>query len=206
VNQAASVLAGVPLCEVVAKRGTSLSTQRKELFGKVGSHCPERQNFRLTDGAKTKFTTKLGMDPAEFAGRKCGGQVLDERLGVEDRVNALREFGEKLVKGRRLLASAALAMIAVGLCAHVLLGNNGWMSYRQKKVEYEGLQQDLQRMDEENRRLDTEIKALKSDPKAIEKEAREQLRYAKPGEVIYLLPEQAGTAQSPPPRDESARR
>ncbi len=47
-------------------------------------------------------------------------------------------------------------------------------------------------MDEENRRLDAEIKALKSDPKAIEKEAREQLRYAKPGEVIYLLPEQPG--------------
>jgi cell division protein FtsB len=62
-------------------------------------------------------------------------------------------------------------------------------------------------MDEENRRLDGDIRALKSDPKAIEKEAREQLRYAKPGEVIYLLPEQAGQqpAQSPQ-QTESARR
>ena len=56
-----------------------------------------------------------------------------------------------------------------------------------KKAEYQKLQRELKRMDEENRRLDTEIKALKSDPKAIEKEAREQLRYAKPGEVIYLF-------------------
>ncbi len=88
---------------------------------------------------------------------------------------------------RRLLASAAFMVIAGCLCAHVLLGNNGWMTYRQKKAEYRKLQQELKRMDEENRRLDAEIKALKSDPKAIEKEAREQLRYAKPGEVSIFF-------------------
>ena len=101
----------------------------------------------------------------------------------------VQQFGQKLIAGRRLLASALLALFAVGIFAHVLFGNNGWMSYRQKQAEYQKLQAELQRMDEDNRRLDTEIKALKSDPKAIEKEAREQLRYAKPGEVIYLLPE-----------------
>jgi cell division protein FtsB len=61
-------------------------------------------------------------------------------------------------------------------------------------------------MDEENRRLDSEIKALKSDPKAIEKEAREQLRYAKPGEVIYLLPEPPAQHPAQNPATESARR
>jgi len=118
-------------------------------------------------------------------------------------VNWLQELGQKIVRWRRILASAAVAVIAVCLCIHVLLGNNGWMTYRQKRIEYQKLQQDVQHMDEENRRLDSEIKALKSDPKAIEKEAREQLRYAKPGEVIYLLPEQQ--AQHPP-QTESARR
>jgi cell division protein FtsB len=97
-----------------------------------------------------------------------------------------------------MLASAAFAAIAIGLCAHVLLGNNGWMTYRQKKTEYQKLQQELQQMDQENQRLDSEIKALKSDPKAIEKEAREQFRYAKPGEVIYLLPDQAGQHPAQP--------
>jgi cell division protein FtsB len=122
-------------------------------------------------------------------------------------VKRFREFVEKVVQWRRLLASAAFLVIAGFLCAHVLTGNNGWIAYRQKKAEYQKLQQDLKRMDEENRHLDTEIKALKSDPKAIEKEAREQLRYAKPGEVIYLLPEQPGqhAAQTPQPT-ESARR
>lgn len=119
----------------------------------------------------------------------------------------LLEFVKKLVRWRRLLASAAVAVIAVCLSAHVMLGENGWVKYRQKKAEYQKLQQELQHMDEDNRRLDAEIKALKSDPKAIEKEAREQLRYAKPGEVIYLLPEQRGQqpAQSSSP-PESARR
>lgn len=119
----------------------------------------------------------------------------------------LREFAQKLVQWRRLLASALLAVIATCLWAHVMLGSNGWVKYRQKKAEYQKLQQDLQHLDEENRRLDAEIKALKSDPKAIEKEAREQLRYAKPGEVIYLFPEQSGQRPAQNPQQpESARR
>jgi len=106
-----------------------------------------------------------------------------------------------------LLASAAFVVIAVCMFTHVLLGDNGWISYRQKKAEYQRLQQDLQKMDTENQRLDSEIKALKSDPKAIEKEAREQLRYAKPGEVIYLLPESAAPhAAQPQQPPESAKR
>jgi phosphomannomutase len=69
------VLAGLLMCEMVAKRGKSLGTQVRELFGKVGSYYPERQNFRLTDEAKTKFTTRLGTNPAEFAGRKVSQVV-----------------------------------------------------------------------------------------------------------------------------------
>jgi cell division protein FtsB len=119
----------------------------------------------------------------------------------------VQEFAKNLVQWRRLLASAVLAMVAVGLCAHVMLGINGWMSYRQKRAEYQRLQTELQRIDDENRHLDVEIKALKSDPKAIEREAREQLRYAKPGEVIYLLPEQPGQHPAPPvPQTEAEKR
>jgi cell division protein FtsB len=118
-------------------------------------------------------------------------------------VRRVQQFAQKLMQWRRLLASALLALLAVALFVHVLTGNNGWMSYRQKQAEYKNLQNDLQRMNDENRRLEAEIKALKSDPKAIEKEAREQLRYARPGEVIYLLPQQPGQhpPQTPPQSD-----
>lgn len=127
--------------------------------------------------------------------------------GIEDLVKGWRESVKKLVQWRRLLASAVFLGIAVCLCVHVMLGNNGWLTYKQKKAEYQKLQQEIKRMDEDKQRLDSNIRALKSDPKAIEKEAREQLRYAKPGEVIYLLPEQPGqhTAQNPQ-RTESAQR
>jgi len=114
-------------------------------------------------------------------------------------LNRLGEFGNKLFEWRRLLASALLAVLAILMLTHAMVGNNGWFTYREKKAEYLRLQQQTQRMDEENKRLDQEIKALQSDPKAIEKEAREQLRYAKPGEVIVLLPEKKAPLAPEPP-------
>jgi cell division protein FtsB len=72
---------------------------------------------------------------------------------------------------------------------HVVFGANGVVVYQQKRVEYRKLNEELKSLQEENQRLNEHIKALQTDPKAIEKEAREQLRYAKPGEVIYVAPE-----------------
>jgi len=153
----------------------------------------ETENFCLTQAGKTQFTTELGI-VARRASRglqRAGRRV---KKGTGNRVKSIEGAVRKLVEGRRLLASALLAMMAIGLCTHAVTGENGWISYRHKRAEYQRLQKQLQGLDEENRRLDEEIKALKSDPKAIEKEAREQLRYAKPGEVIYLLPEQPGAS------------
>ena len=40
----------------------------------------------------------------------------------------------------------------------------------------------------QNQQLEQDIEKLRSDPQTIERQAREQLRYARPGEVIYTLP------------------
>jgi alpha-D-glucose phosphate-specific phosphoglucomutase len=64
------VLAGLLVAEMVANRGKSLGVQLKELFGKVGSFYPVRENFRLTPEAKAAFTEKLKADPKELSGRK----------------------------------------------------------------------------------------------------------------------------------------
>ena len=64
------VLAGLLVAEMVAKRGKSLGVQLKELFGKVGSFYPVRENFRLTPEVKAAFTEKLKTDPTELSGRK----------------------------------------------------------------------------------------------------------------------------------------
>ena len=63
------VIAGLLCCEMVARRGKSLGQQLQELFVKVGSYYPQRENFRLTDDVKAKFTKKLGMEPRDFSGR-----------------------------------------------------------------------------------------------------------------------------------------
>ena len=64
------VLAGLLCCEAVAHRRKSLRHQIRDLFGKVGSFYPQRENFRLTPEVKQKFTEKLTGDPVELDGRK----------------------------------------------------------------------------------------------------------------------------------------
>jgi phosphoglucomutase len=74
------VLAGLMCCEMVARRGKSLGKQLQELFAKVGSFYPQRENFRLTEEAKGKFTKKLASEPREFFGRKVADVVRKDGL------------------------------------------------------------------------------------------------------------------------------
>lgn len=74
------VLAGLLCCEMVARRGKSLGHQLKELFVKVGSFYPRRENFRLTPEVKEKFTRKLQSAPRDFDGRKVGEAVRKDGL------------------------------------------------------------------------------------------------------------------------------
>ncbi len=63
------IIAGLLVAEMVAKRGNSLNEQLKQLFAKVGSFYPLRENFRLTDAVKGNFTKKLQGNPTELGGR-----------------------------------------------------------------------------------------------------------------------------------------
>jgi cell division protein FtsB len=108
---------------------------------------------------------------------------------------ALDKFRERLHPGTELiyrlrtrLATAAVGLLTVWLFVHVMFSANGMIVYKQKRAEIEVLRQDVDALQRENEVYTQQIKALKSDPKAIEKEAREQLHYARPGEVIYVAP------------------
>jgi len=74
------VLAGLLCCEMVARRGKSLGQQLQELFVKVGSYYPQRENFSLTPEVKEKFTEKLRSDPKEFYGQKVSEVVRKDGL------------------------------------------------------------------------------------------------------------------------------
>ncbi len=74
------ILAGLLCCEMVARRGKPLGQQLRELFGKVGSFYPERDNFRLTEEVKAKFTKKLALEPKDFFGHKVKEVVRTDGL------------------------------------------------------------------------------------------------------------------------------
>jgi len=113
------------------------------------------------------------------------------------RLQFLRPAGKGLFHARRRLATLAMALLVVLLGYHVVFGANGMVTYQRKRAEHRKLLQENERLLKENERIAERIKSLKTDPGAIEKEAREQLRYARPGEVVFTMPE-------PPPSKSKA--
>ena len=92
-----------------------------------------------------------------------------------------------------MIATCTVVAFVSLLAFHVIFGPNGMIVYHEKRNEYKALDSEIKSLQAENERLNQRIKALKTDPKTIEKEAREQLHYAKPNDVIYSLP-----AEKPP--------
>lgn len=100
-----------------------------------------------------------------------------------------------LYERRRKLATAGVGCLACVLAYHVVFGANGLVVYGHKRQEHLELQRQIESLQHQNQGLEQQIKALKSDPQAIEKEAREHLRYTRPGEVVFTVPTRpVGTA------------
>ena len=95
---------------------------------------------------------------------------------------------------RRRIATMAVAVLAASLFVHVMFGANGMVIYKQKRAEHDALHKQIVQVQQENDRFTQKIQGLKSDQKSIEKEAREQLGYAKPGEYVYVPPSPAKSA------------
>lgn len=89
---------------------------------------------------------------------------------------------------RRRLATAGVCIVTAWMFIHIVFGSNGMVMYRQKHAEYQALEKDFVRVQKENQQYTEQIKALRTDPAAIEREAREQLHYARPGEMVYVSP------------------
>ena len=93
-----------------------------------------------------------------------------------------------LYKARRRIATTAVVIVTVSLFIHVMFGANGMVVYRQKKTEYQQLQKEIDTLQKQNDASSARINSLQNDPQALEREAREQLHYTRPGEVIYVAP------------------
>jgi cell division protein FtsB len=94
--------------------------------------------------------------------------------------------------GLRRKAALLTCVIAIlGLLLGALFGDRGYLRLLDKRDRADALVRDLEHLESENVRLASEIRALKSEPRAIERIAREQLGLARPGEKVFLLPEDA---------------
>jgi cell division protein FtsB len=95
-----------------------------------------------------------------------------------------REF---LYRSQRKAAAAGIGVLLCVVGYYAVFAPNGLMDYRQKRRESRELDRQINALQQQNAGMEKEIKALKSDPETIEKEARERLRYARPGEVVYTV-------------------
>jgi cell division protein FtsB len=90
-------------------------------------------------------------------------------------------------------------LVFIALLVHEVFRQHGILGLRQEQKQIESLRQQIKQLQHDNEQLDKEIKALQSDPKAIERLAREQMRLARPGEIIYSLPEKDPKKGQAPP-------
>jgi cell division protein FtsB len=104
----------------------------------------------------------------------------------------LRPASTWLYNSRRRVATLGVATLTVWLFLHVMFGANGMVVYRQKRAEYQSLRNEIDVLQKESEHYTQQINSLQTDPRTIEKEAREQLHYTRPGEVVYVAP-------APPP-------
>ncbi len=105
---------------------------------------------------------------------------------------------QALYRMRRRIATAAVIAAALVFGYHAIFGENGINVYQQRRAEDRAVQKKIVELQKENSRLAEHVKALKSDPDAIEREARQRLHYARPGEVIWAEDGSQGTQTAQP--------
>jgi cell division protein FtsB len=101
---------------------------------------------------------------------------------------AMKQWLEQAHLGWRKVVTGFAAVFAVAMGYHVIFGQNGLTAYQQKRLDSHSLELQLHSLQHENELLKGHVDRLQNDPNAIEHQAREELHYTRPGEVIYTLP------------------
>jgi cell division protein FtsB len=113
---------------------------------------------------------------------------------VTKRSGAIARLYERGRLGWRKIATGAAAVLAVAMGYHVIFGQNGLTVYQQKRNDAQSLDIQLHSLQRENDLLKGHVGRLESDPNAIEHQAREELHYTRPGEVIVYMPAPTGSS------------
>lgn len=108
--------------------------------------------------------------------------------GSQSSPSLIDRAAEFAFENRRRTATGLALALAMLLGYHVVFGQNGLAALDQKRQTSRTLDAEIKDLKAQNDQLKDHVDRLNSDPNAIEHEAREQLHYTRPGEVIYTLP------------------
>lgn len=99
----------------------------------------------------------------------------------------IRIAGQWIYRMRRILATVSIVLLTVLVGYKVVFGANGMKVWQNKRAETQKLELQIQQQQADHDALEREVNALQNaDPTAIEREAREQLGYVRPGEVVLF--------------------
>jgi cell division protein FtsL len=102
----------------------------------------------------------------------------------------IREFSpSKGVEYLRQNTRQILVLALFALLVHDIFGTHGFIAMRRTQMEIEQIREQIGKVNEENKSLTDQVNSLKTDPKSIERIAREEMGLARPGEMIFKLPE-----------------
>jgi cell division protein FtsB len=98
--------------------------------------------------------------------------------------------GRSEVGLRKKAATLGSIIALIALLVGSLFGDRGILHLVAQRERAESLRREIEDLRAENGRLAAEIGALKTDPRSIERLAREELGLARPGETVFLIPEE----------------
>ncbi|MGD9906273.1 MAG: septum formation initiator family protein [Vicinamibacterales bacterium] len=94
---------------------------------------------------------------------------------------------------RRLVRYGLMALTAVVLI-DAIVGEKGLLALLRAREEYRELQSSLRGVRVENQRLREQARRFREDPITIEELARKDLGLIKPGEKLFIIRDQPGSA------------
>jgi cell division protein FtsB len=89
-----------------------------------------------------------------------------------------------------------LGLALLVLLVHDIFGSHGIVAMRRTQKEIDQIRAQIGKINDENKSLTGQVNSLKTDPRAIEHIAREEMGLARPGEMIFKIPDAGNSGNS----------
>ena len=101
------------------------------------------------------------------------------------------------------IAIGVFGLLTVGMILLAVFDEQGALAVRERRLEKEKLQLEIDKTIEENDHHRKEIWDLRHSPEYIERKAREELKLVKPGDILLELPDTPEKKDQPTQKDSS---